>query len=130
MDIRQAILAAADHIERNPSEFNFYSIDIPRNPGCGTPGCALGWIATFLGMSNYSAYHHGKGLEDVLGISSIRFYSRMIELDPSWHLFAENCAKTLRLYVDKYHPVPALPQAVRDIFSMSPADLGSALEKL
>jgi hypothetical protein len=35
-DIRDAILKAADHIERNPNRFDFSAVMVP--PHCGAPG--------------------------------------------------------------------------------------------
>ena len=46
-DIRQAILKAADHIERNPNSFDYCrAITTPRQNGSG---CYVGWIAFFAG---------------------------------------------------------------------------------
>lgn len=54
MDIRTAILKAADHIERNPETYSFHSND---KPDCGTPGCMLGWVGVFLDVpARESAY--------------------------------------------------------------------------
>ena len=44
-----AMHQAADHIERYPEEFNFYETSTPRAPHCGSPGCAIGWVAAFYG---------------------------------------------------------------------------------
>ena len=49
MNIRTAILKAADSIEQNPHLFSFKSLAIP-NKDCGTPGCAIGWIAYHSGL--------------------------------------------------------------------------------
>ena len=46
MNLRNAILQAADTIEQNPSLFEFTSVQRP-DPECGTPACALGWIAAY-----------------------------------------------------------------------------------
>lgn len=51
-DMRQAILLAALQVEKNPGTFLFTHGGVPRGPGkniheCGSPGCALGWIAAF-----------------------------------------------------------------------------------
>ena len=49
MNVREAILAAADHIETYPKKFSFASVEVPSRRSCGTPGCALGWIGHFAG---------------------------------------------------------------------------------
>ena len=121
MNIRDAILKAADHIERNPGEFNFQSVFIPSAPGCGTPGCALGWIGHFAGVhdpSDLSGYWEREknawGLCEVNVIGSCdlpfstarEFYRAMdaVYSDVSWRDSAQNCATALRAYADKYHP--------------------------
>ena len=50
MSIRDAILKAADHIERNPCSFDFWNNRIPKH--CGSPGCVLGWIGFFAGLKD------------------------------------------------------------------------------
>lgn len=115
MNIYQAILKAANHIERNPGAFNFSSVHIPN--GCGTPGCALGWIGHFAGVTHqvYSsiclvAKNPSKGdyafpVNHLFDIDQTEFYSRMdaaIE-DWDWRFDAHKCATALRLYAAKYH---------------------------
>lgn len=110
MSTRQAMYSAADSIEQNPEMFDFGSLSIP---GCGLPGCALGWTAHHLGM-------RGNGLAKVclaLGLPllpkyadegdcwrAMTFYDRMDALSNDWHSNAIECSKALRLYADKYHP--------------------------
>ena len=120
MNIYNAILAAADHIERNPEEFSFGSIIIPKEP-CGSPGCALGWIGHFAD----AARPHSRSISCVaandiydekmrrllrlenplLGITHGEFYARMDALAGSydWRREAPTCARALRLYAKKYH---------------------------
>jgi hypothetical protein len=109
MQIREAILKAADHIERHPREFNYNSIHVPERAGCGTTGCALGWICYFFGSgvtdsslvrTNFSSTHAPVGA----GVSDGVFYARMTDLVVGWEKDADNCARALRLYADKYHP--------------------------
>jgi hypothetical protein len=123
MNIRDAILKAADHIERNPAEFRFASIAIPGGPGCGTPGCALGWIGAFGGLE---AACHGfnRSANEMLELPSeflsgslhgptieYAFYNRMDALcgSISWRVSASECARSMRLYADKYHPATDKP---------------------
>lgn len=51
MNIRDAILAAADHIERNPAAYRFTATDT----GDGNcPACMWGHIGRMLGMPNFT----------------------------------------------------------------------------
>jgi hypothetical protein len=113
MNIRQAILAAADHIERNPGEFRFHSVAIPGFPSCGTPGCAIGWIASFMGMkdSQWGKAFSVGDRKNILGLTDMEFYGRMDDLtDCDWKVSPAICVIALRLYADKYHP--AKPVAI------------------
>lgn len=121
MNIYNAILKAADHIEGHPTEFKWMSVEVPKSPECGTPGCALGWIGTFaaVGANKYGydgislvAAGHEDDISDqywlgkpLLGITQAEFYVRMNELfkDHGWKHNAAVCAKTLRAYAEKYH---------------------------
>lgn len=110
MNIRDAILAAADHIEANPKQFSFMSIEQPSRPHCGTPGCALGWIGAFGGYRSMIFQGHRASLP-ALGLpessdGAHMFYARMDSLKGrlSWQSDAADCAVTLRRYADKYHP--------------------------
>jgi hypothetical protein len=125
MNIRNAILAAADHIESNPNEFDFKRCYIPSSKHCGTPGCALGWIGTFLAVQTLAETRvrlgctpafHGIGIVSSALMNSPSaadsiFYARMdgLPIGSSWNKSSDNCAAALRLYADKYHPaVPVL----------------------
>lgn len=115
---RQIILRAAEHIERNPTDFYFYGGYIPVPGECDTQTCALGWIGYFAGLRcgswNIIAVAH-----EVLGLDAEdgdrEFYDRMEEFAPSrnprkwgaWSTNAAACARALRAYADMYHP--ALP---------------------
>lgn len=111
-----AIMKAADHIERNPREFKFHAIDKPN--GCGSPGCALGWIAYFAGGDNYMDV--ARNVLNLPGDQStgegsphFEFYRRLKNLEggsQKWMNSAGLCAHLLHLYAEKYHghekPVP------------------------
>ena len=114
MNIRQAILKAADHIERNPSDFQFSSLAVPGQ--CGTPGCALGWIGYFGCVKSDSWLFLTVTNSDVarfLGLETTGyFYNRVGDCSKQvngtrwyeWHARADLCAAALRLYADRYHP--------------------------
>ena len=121
MNIRNAILKAADSIERYPQLFDFDSI-YPPNADCGTPGCALGWIAYHLGIKDWIGAEDGRVYEE-LGIAKNCCFPRLDTVCDSsnpfdWKYSPELCAKTLRLYADKYHPQTKteMPPEVRAIF--------------
>lgn len=130
MNIREAILATAKHIEQYPEEFRFSSIDIPEKTLCGTPGCAVGWVAHFRGLTRIARH---SAFSDAMGVRPEVFYERMAAFDHHdpfstgnwgpWRLSPEHCARNLRLYADRYHPAErtGLPDAVRAIFTR-PAD--------
>ena len=128
--VYQAIVNAADHIERNPAAFDFMSVGIP---DCDTPGCALGWIGSFGGLTK-SACGFSDAATDLLRLepepldgggitrsNDFTFYNRMDALcgNKVWRKAAHVCAATLRKYAEKYH-APAkrdlIPASVREIF--------------
>ena len=129
--VYEAIMRAADHIERNPGEFKFVATEIPVRPGCGTPGCALGWIGCFLDMrAGTSLFVGHERVPERLGIEPTQetifgtatFYARMKDLcfskSDAWAFDAKMCADTLREYAEKYHaPRDLIPAGVREIFS-------------
>lgn len=127
--IYNAIMKAADTIERNPDLFNFMSTNAPK-PECGTPGCALGWIGFHAGYKSAVAPDTMAGVaKDLLGLDmSYQFYDRMYDLKGSkqWKYSANNCAAALRLYADRYHAQkPAftgIPDSVRQIFAELPGE--------
>jgi len=130
MKIREAILKAADSIEQNPKLFNFGSCYAP-NTDCGTPGCALGWIGLHAGMAiNTRGDRIGKFVGSLDGVANLTigdkdaftFYFRMSKLESLWKSSASMCAKTLRFYADKYHPVDNIPSSVRAIFEVETID--------
>lgn len=115
MNIRSAILAAADHIEANPGEFDFRSVD---QPGCGSPGCALGWIGFFAKQDPQAGECYVRTVANSIGLpspeDSMIFYNRMNALPRStgWTRYAALCASTLRAYANAYHPAsPSLDPA-------------------
>lgn len=110
MNIREAILKAADSIEQNPGLFNFSSIRVP-DFDCGTPGCAIGWMAYHLGLGEWAEGDQGDGLYWILDRSYAlkeimdqqTFYNTMDNLSEGWRIDAKSCAVGLRLYANKYY---------------------------
>lgn len=95
-----AIMAAADHIEKNPALFRFAVSDTPRH--CGSPGCALGWIGYFGSLGKDS---HKVGIGLLGGDGEMKFYNWMnaksTGLAP-WTRDAAVCAKGMRLFAEEY----------------------------
>lgn len=114
MEIREAILKAVDWIQGNPSKFRYENTCQPTD--CGSPGCAIGWIGYFSGFT-YELPKYARGLvlverdisTQLLKMSSVTFYLRLNALGQGWMDDAAICARVLRLYADKYHPVQPLP---------------------
>jgi hypothetical protein len=107
MNIRDAILKAADWIEGHPRHFSFGFIKVP---DCGSPGCAIGWIDHFLNIPAGALINGGCDPwvyenRSTLGVCDEKFYIRMDKTGIiNWRAYAKECAEALRLYADKYHP--------------------------
>lgn len=116
----EAIIYAAEMIERSPERYDFASIDRP-DPACGTPGCALGWIGVYLDVPAESEVHYPSYLTRVLSLLSVtasEFYERLDAIqirwreggsidNGMWSIDAGSCARALRAYADEYHREPA-----------------------
>lgn len=128
MNTRQAIIAAANQIDRTPAIFAYFN---SRVPSCGSPGCFIGLIACNAG------FPHGESVHELcpalFGVSWDVVYDRVFDLSGralvknhsvAWCSDPALTARTMRLYADKYHPAPApIPASVRAIFEMTPAEL-------
>jgi hypothetical protein len=100
VDIRTAILKAAEHVERHPDDWNFFSI---RTPTCGSQGCAIGWVAAYMDMSGFVHELCFK----VFGVRNEEFYDRMRALGCQLACALPlQVAQGLRAYANKYHPAP------------------------
>ena len=107
MNIREAILKAADTLERHPDLWRWSNCHVPDR---GTPACAVGWIGHFAGCEV------GSGIvaaaKEKLGLPHDGyFYDLMDDLvgrpndlvGRPWSSDLALCVKGLRLYADKYH---------------------------
>lgn len=125
MNVREAILKAADHIEVAGRDYRFWAFDVP-GAGCGTPACMVGWIGYFLDMAPGTS-------NNVVKSAIARGHDRndFYEIIDSLGGFKQAClgrddpqppnadvARALRLYADKYHPAEkrGMPDSVRAIF--------------
>ena len=129
MEIRQAILKAADSIENDPNLFDYSSLKVP-DPGCGVPGCALGWIDFHLGMEKEACMGKGDIVYKALGIKHDAGFTHLTETvgHQKWMHSAKECAKALRQYADVHHPATVaaikhtgIPDNVRKIFQIAEA---------
>jgi hypothetical protein len=106
-NIYDAIMKAADHIERNPELFQFHRIYVPE---CGTPACALGWIGFFVGSKDATRIatdgltNVGYVAETALKIHDAGvFYAFMQEnAGLRWQRNAAECAAGMRLFAKRY----------------------------
>lgn len=102
MNLYNAILKAADHIEHYPDDFNYHMLGVP---ACGSPGCAVGWIAHFSGVKAQPIGVTGEVCKQVLGVDYWgSFVGRMDRaVTGYWRRDPFVCAAALRLYAEKYH---------------------------
>jgi len=99
MDIYNAIMKAADQVQREPDRYDFGG---GMTPDCGSPSCMLGWIGHFLGLKQACNMDVGKAL----GLPTTRpFYERVSDLlgHSGYIRSAADAAQGMRLYAAKYH---------------------------
>ena len=113
MDIRTAILKAADRIESNPAAYSFVRSG---KPGCGSPGCLMGWIGFYAGVSEdrrNAATYASQVAQQLFGMGH---WSQAVYLITShasgYAKDAKVAARLLRAYANKYHPAPPNWQAL------------------
>lgn len=133
LNVYQAVLIAANHIEKNPDDFRFQRYQAPDR--CGSPGCALGWIG-FFGHLGRDAGEVGNALcEEGDG----QFYDRMSSLTRkeerddgvSWRRSAALCAKGMRRYAEKHlnYYKPPVWAAMLDREAQARVDTAPAYDK-
>jgi hypothetical protein len=102
MSIREAILKAADHIERVPSDYDYQANHKPR---CGSPGCLMGWVGFYAGIpinDNHGTYM--STLKHVLGFDYIDLQVELADQFHGYTTVAQTGARLLRAYADKHYP--------------------------
>jgi hypothetical protein len=117
-NIREAILKAADFIERHPNQYEWTSILVP---GFDGSGCMLGWISYFMGKVPYSGIQY----EIEPGVTQSLFYGRI----NSFGVYCSNIDGTtaptaLRKYAAKFHPIELRP--VHEVVNELIAELSNA----
>ena len=112
--VYEAIMRAADHIERNPESYAFCCLFVPCD---GELGCMWGHVGRALGMNNDTG---NMEVANACGTSTMRLYSFAEKSFPGYTSNPILAAKALRAYANKYH-APAkrdlIPANVREIFS-------------
>jgi len=118
MNRRKAILKTADLFEQKPEVYNFFNVVVP--PDCGSPGCLVGHIASFMGVAE-GVEVHSDTCSEALGVTYGEFFMRMSDIHIGIESFTRSpsvAASRLRIYADKYHPeTDHIPASVREIFS-------------
>ena len=116
MNIRIAILKAADSIERNPESYAFFQGD--KLIGDSPRGCMLVWIGHFAGVEQVSRYY-SDDVAQYLGLRYLNdFTSKCCKLITT-EVYDNPVGATavLRKYADKYHPVQGIPESILTIFN-------------
>jgi hypothetical protein len=108
--IRAAILDTARLFETRPGLWDFWHNS---TPDCGSPGCALGYIAFHLGVKSGDVQDEFCPL--VLGIDVSKFYADLrFSLDGKTvlsEMSIEQVVRALRAYADKFYPAEQLDPA-------------------
>lgn len=105
-----ACMKAADHIERNPSAYDFRS---NLNPSSGGPGCMIAWMAHFVEHRKYNSFYISSayrtfgyhGLDEVfedfkIGIPIALYASAVADNN------ARSAAQVIRAYAARKYPQP------------------------
>lgn len=111
-DIRQAILRAADRIEREPKSYNFMRMYTPRG---GDVACMWGWVGHELGMQpqtpNFrvaSACGIPDGQTGHLYEYCNRSHSWRFWDSTFYQTSAKSAARQMRSYAEKFYPAEKL----------------------
>jgi len=103
----EAIMKAANQIEKHPETYSFSSSE---GADCGTPGCMWGWVGFFLGIEKCDSYM--AKVSDVVGHGWEVPFHLGADVGLLAGLSAEDAAKCLRLYAEKYHAKPKVKTGI------------------
>lgn len=124
MNTYEAVMAAADQVEREPDHYNFSTRSLPPRgkPTCGTAACAIGWVAYFntaYTPQRTSDYYFWDSPDapKIVGCEETTFYVRMGVLAARHGMNSLNWSNTFR---------PTHLQVFQD-FKGSPADTAKLL---
>ena len=119
MNIREAILKAADSVET--SGYRFLNDRVEHS--CGTPMCMLGWIGFHLEM-------HGAKVDNVARVLGLdhpeEFYFYRNSEFGGFATNASTAAALMRTFANDRYPAESralIPDSVRAIFTMSPEQI-------
>jgi hypothetical protein len=134
MNMYEAMLATAAHIETRPHLYNFNVTNIPNGSenngpvGFEATGCILGRLAQITGIR---VAHADMATGPLLGMPSSEFFNRLQRMMGELHLTLDlhavsSVVPALRRYAELHridleareYPIPAIPAAVRKIFAM------------
>lgn len=105
LQIRTALLAAAETFEVKPGLFDYGEVKVPP---CGSPGCVVGMIGFHLGMkmgTDISDVAHLLGFDDG-SFHEHGMYNAFTEVyGCGWRDSPKEAAEMLRLYADAKFPV-------------------------
>jgi len=114
MNIRTAIMKAADSIEQNPCSYEYAQGQAPIGPA--STGCMLIWIGHFADI-RFTGRIYSNDVARALGLTHWHdFTIRIQALKGMGYTTAEAAPKALRLYADKYHS--AIPDNVIQLFNV------------
>lgn len=127
MNVREAILKAADFIEANPRKFSYHATMVPAT--CRTKGCLLGWIGHFAGIpAEVDIFQIALGgADELLPLTHYDVWQECETLGGydwgSWEKAPpDEVAAGMRLFAEKHFPTPkvehvGIPESVRAIFT-------------
>jgi hypothetical protein len=129
--MRDAILRAADHLERHPEAFNFMEGHIPTSTEPGQQGCYLAWIAHFAGVKDWN----GRGSFDLrkVGLHGLAYKMGFVSNFPGQggdfgqalraitkHAYGRDYGRdsagapaALRKFADERYPAEAAPEVAK-----------------
>ena len=96
LSLYEAVMHAADHIERQPHDYDFEKPLIPKSGG---PASALAWIHVYSGIKGLGPAGRTADSINLFGVNEDEFCKRMNEaVGPQWQEEASVCASGLRLF--------------------------------
>jgi hypothetical protein len=96
LSLYEAVMDAADHIERYPHDYGFDELLIPTSGG---PASALAWIHVYSGIKGLGPDGNTADSINLFGMNDEEFCKHMNEaVGPLWREDAPLCASGLRLF--------------------------------
>lgn len=120
MNIYDAIMKAADTIEKRPDLYQFMANDIP---DCGSPGCLLGWIGHHMGLRGnvFETVMPLMGDNNLDALETLRYWNSPTSRSLSFGPIGQDpkaAVAHLRWLAPQFKPVIiGIPASVREIFT-------------